>query len=608
MKFKNSIGLALALLITVSNMNIAFAEASDSSTIISEASENDNNKTDDESVGNDDNNPEDESIGNNDNNIEDESVGNNDNNIGDESAENNNQTNAETDEYDNDDKNISLLAASYDVYVYDYIYNNDRGEYIWTGMHSGTVAEGGNVTLTAPTKQGYVFKGWFTDMALTKQFDTDTPITSDMITEGKLKLYIKWMKEMPVINKKFPTIDEIKEEYKKLNLSPFESNIFAENPSISTPYAAGKLTDDFVESGLDYMNFIRNICGLQTVEIFPSDQTCTIDGVTSAPTMIDMTQHGAVLLKAGGYDHHPAQPSDMADDFYNIGHKATASSNIAYASGANYNNLAPFVQGWVDDSGKNNMGVLGHRRWVINPTMKYTAFGYVKDNNVEYSNHYSFDKSNNEADEYDYISYPAGNFPSNIIDNKVPWSVSLNPELYTVKSLSDVRVKITKKSNGKEWTISENDTPASLTEGCTYLKYDTESYGINRCLIFGIGQDKINNDELNGEFEVEISGLEDANGAAVIKYTVNFFDVNAETPEPSFIYGDVNIDEKVDKADALAIINKILHKTPLAIEDETDEYMTYADVDGDTTLTSTDAALIIKKSLNPNFTLPVEKD
>lgn len=50
------------------------------------------------------------------------------------------------------------------------------------------IEEGKKATLVEPTRDNYTFKGWYSDKALTKAYDFDTPVTSN------LTLYAKWKK------------------------------------------------------------------------------------------------------------------------------------------------------------------------------------------------------------------------------------------------------------------------------------------------------------------------------------------------------------------------------------------------------------------------------
>jgi len=372
-----------------------------------------------------------------------------------------------------------------------------------SSVDSINVETGTATALPVPTKEGCTFGGWYLDSLWSNEYTDTTEAPSYNRT-----LYAKWIKILP-------TETEIKAKYNSLNLSPV-ANKFEQIPSVTSPYSAGKLSDSFISTGIDYINFIRYICGLQEVSIDASKA--------------DLAQHGAVLMAASEFSHYPSQPSDMDSNFYNLGLNATSSSNIAWSSSA-YNNLYQYVQMWLDDEDSSNIDRVGHRRWLINPYMKYTAFGYATKGGAGFSNVLSFDESNKNIDYYDFLAYPTkGNFPNNIIDNTIPWSVSLNTALYKVDSVNDINVKVTKKSSGKSWSISQADYKAKPSSGDKYFNYNDVGYGIDSCIIFSIGKDNISNSDLNGEFDIEITGLKDSKGNdASINYTVNFFDISKST-------------------------------------------------------------------------------
>ena len=160
-----------------------------------------------------------------------------------------------------------------------------------------------------------------------------------------------------------PTKEEIVEMWKKVTST---KNIFVEMPSIKAPYATGKLTDEFLETGLTMTNYIRFVANLPLVEL---DDTLNVDA-----------QHGAVVLAAiDQLTHHPEQPEDMDNAFYNRAEQATRTSNIACAYGYSDNDMIKLaLQLFMDDGDISNNDQVGHRRWVLNPTLKYIGFGYAE--------------------------------------------------------------------------------------------------------------------------------------------------------------------------------------------------------------------------------------
>ena len=216
------------------------------------------------------------------------------------------------------------------------------------------------------------------------------------------------------------------------------TSLYVEEPSVTAPYKAGKLTDNLLESGLTYFNYIRFVAGLPEVTL---DETLTGDA-----------QHGAVLLAAlNQLSHTPPKPADMDSPFYKRGYGATSSANISARWGyAPLTCLQHSIQGCLDDNGDNNLSTLGHRRWILNPTLGKVGFGYA-----ESTSGWSFivtpvfDRSGVGCD-YDFISWPmAGNHPTNLFNTENPWSVTLNPKIYKTPSADTVKITITRKSDGK---------------------------------------------------------------------------------------------------------------------------------------------------------------
>ena len=89
--------------------------------------------------------------------------------------------------------NLTLYAKWIETAVQTWIvsFNTDGG----SAVASQTVEDGQTLTRPAdPTKDGFVFAGWYQDAALTQAYDFSAPVTSSFT------LYAKWTENAPVVN------------------------------------------------------------------------------------------------------------------------------------------------------------------------------------------------------------------------------------------------------------------------------------------------------------------------------------------------------------------------------------------------------------------------
>ncbi len=154
-----------------------------------------------------------------------------------------------------------------------------------------------------------------------------------------------------------PEVDKLSREEIRALLSDapgvYTGGAMARPASTAAPYAAGEVTEDALEAANRRFSALRRLAGLP--EVILDMRLC------------ERAQYGAVLLAATGkLTHHPVKPEDMEDAFYQKGHTATASSNIYMGTGAS---LPRAVDAFLDDSDVGNLPNVGHRRWMLNPTM-----------------------------------------------------------------------------------------------------------------------------------------------------------------------------------------------------------------------------------------------
>lgn len=273
-----------------------------------------------------------------------------------------------------------------------------------------------------------------------------------------------------------------------------DSDIFTEVPSVSNPYSYGGLTDAFLTEGLDMLNFTRWLAGL------PGDITLdrTLERQQQAASVINAVQD--VI------SHTPVKPSDMSDKFFLLGEKGAATSNLA----AGYGTLGGAVRAYLSDSDPFNIDRLGHRRWILNPPMKNTMFGYARTSGgYSYSSMQAFDTSRDmrTLTGYGHVSWPAaGFFPMEFLAADDAWSISLNTDQYDRTRVNDIRVSMVRIRDGKTWTLDGTDTDKSGE----FFTVETYGYGIAFCIIFrpaGIGsiQD-------GDSFSVHVTGLVERTG------------------------------------------------------------------------------------------------
>lgn len=314
------------------------------------------------------------------------------------------------------------------------------------------------------------------------------------------------------------SIDKLsKEEIVQLleeNPLTLPDNVFDQVPSCSVPYSTGKVKTSVLQTATDRLNALRQIAGLPTVQL--------------DLTLSEQAQYGAVIIAAQGtLSHSPSKPADMDSNFYEKAYNAASSSNLSASR-----TLTEAIDSFMGDSDASNIDRIGHRRWQLNPEMGKIGFGYAE-SDTRYRTYVTekvFDRSG-DCEDYKFISWPAsGNFPSNLFDGDIAWSVSLNTSEYKTPRQSDLTVTLVRESDGKTWTFRGSGYGAS--DNGAYFHVDTANYGIPNCIIFrpeGITS-------YEGVYTVTIDGLKSASGSPVdFSYQVDFFnpdDIGVEPEKP----------------------------------------------------------------------------
>ena len=302
------------------------------------------------------------------------------------------------------------------------------------------------------------------------------------------------------INVAYHTQDEIRDFVKQSGAKLNDKLTFEEEPVTTEPFSLGKLSKDTLDSSVAMINQIRYIAGL-SYNVSISDEYC------------ELTQAAALSNYLNNeLSHFPDKPEGMSDEMYNLAGDGASQSNIAWASWQNRSMNDTTINGWMADYNQSNISRVGHRRWILNPSMQMTGFGSVTGKNGTYSAMYSFDRGNISASEYG-VAWPAQNTPIEYFNEGYPWSISMGYDI----NESNINVKLTRKNDGRVWNFSDTSK-----DGAFYV--NNGGYGQEGCIIFRpSGLDKISSGD---SFSVEITGLNEA-----VSYEVNFFYL--DEPEPT---------------------------------------------------------------------------
>ncbi|MCQ2515956.1 MAG: DUF4214 domain-containing protein [Saccharofermentans sp.] len=297
------------------------------------------------------------------------------------------------------------------------------------------------------------------------------------------------------MNVAYRTQEEIINYLSSHNVTTSGAVSYSISPRTVAPYTYGQISATSEQQALNMLNAIRYIAGLN-------------DNVTIDANYRTQAQ-GAALINAvnRSLTHSPSQPAGMDSGMFQNCRIGAGSCNLA--SGSNSLN-STISRMWMSDSDGSNISRLGHRRWILNPTMGKTAFGAAG----TCQSMYCFDTSNYGAAGTTGVAWPAQNTPREFFSSTDAWSVSIGQPV----NAATVRVTVTRTSNGQTWTFSQ-----AGSNGDFYV--NNEGYGQTGCIIFRPSGITAN---AGDSYNVSITGI--GNGMD-INYTVNFFTSNVPSSQ-----------------------------------------------------------------------------
>ena len=220
-----------------------------------------------------------------------------------------------------------------------------------------------------------------------------------------------------------------------------------------------------------------------------------------------------MLLAVGQFAHLVLKPEDMAQDFNHVANGATSSSNIGWG----FTTLADFNFACMGDSDASNIDRVGHRRWLLNPSLGKTGMGYTDAR----TDTFVFDWSRVGAVSYEAIKWPcAGPFPVEMLSAGTAWSITLNPDRYDWTAGGQT-VTMRRVRDGRTWTL----TAADADKSGSYFRFDTGGYGVANCFIFRPDPASVGAYRVGDSFEITLSGgifRSDGVTPAKVSYTTTF--------------------------------------------------------------------------------------
>lgn len=282
---------------------------------------------------------------------------------------------------------------------------------------------------------------------------------------------------------------------------------------------AGKLSDKTLQEGLNLINMIRKTAGLGEVEL---DDTYN-----------EYAQNGALIMKAsegtiingidyGGLSHNPIRVDKVSDEQNKLGVTGTRGGNIGYG----HKSLTQTIlNGYMYDGDASNIVAMGHRRWILNPTMAKVGFGQVD----EYNCMYAHDNTNSKERIEDFVTWPAENMPvelmtyntgasmANTTNATMPWTCQLGNN-YKIAPAKELTITVT-YPDGHEYKVPQsaihcNNQNYGYTNGCITFRADD------------FNASKGGFETKGSNYSVKIEGVLDKNGkATTIEYDVNFFNL-----------------------------------------------------------------------------------
>ncbi len=218
-------------------------------------------------------------------------------------------------------------------------------------------------------------------------------------------------------------VHQIQNQYKNLPKDNFNADtLYASTPHLTAPFSPGSVTNSYITSQLDYINFYRALFDL------PSISTNKTDNDNAQITASVMA-----AIKANPFTNQHGLPSETKPDYINDTYW-TIAKNVSASSNLNFNvsnqSAGDVITDLLTDTYNLDGSDTGHRAWLLSSRLTTTGIGAAYgENNYRYSvQQVAYPSDGYKAAAKSTVAYPnSGVFPIELLQgNNIAWSLYLS--------------------------------------------------------------------------------------------------------------------------------------------------------------------------------------
>lgn len=336
-------------------------------------------------------------------------------------------------------------------------------------------------------------------------------------------------------------VHNFQKEYASLDKTTYSAkNIYAQKPNLGKKFNAGSLTDKYIQTQLDYINYYRSLFSLPAVS---TTSTLNKNAQTTAAVMAAINANP--FINQHGLPSE-TRPSYISRSTWKLAKDTSETSNLNF--NVSRQTAGDVITDLITDHYNLTGSDTGHRAWLLSSRLTTTGIGAAYGLN---GYRYSVQKVLNINDIFRTASQPVVAYPSVRL---FPIELLQGKNIMWSFYLSDKTVK-----NKPVITITDLDTKVITT--ATHVKnYSTSGYGNFRTILtYSPAGTKL---VAGHEYEVNIEGVQ--------KYrfklfkqdstndTTNYQTQTQESTTTSTNQATTNLNSKTDVQSPILLQNKIL--------------------------------------------------